>query len=69
MAGDACDVGDNAADWISLVTGIEGCRIKYMAQTSKSRRLADHHKYADICLPEEEVIGIYLLYVLGEESI
>ena len=58
MVGEAYDVGDEAADWISRLTGIEGCRIKYMSSGAKPRRLVDHHKYSDICQPDDEVVHL-----------
>lgn len=54
MTGEAYDVGDAAADWISRLTEIEGCRIKYMSPDQKPRKLVDHHKYSDICQPKDE---------------
>ena len=62
MTGEAYDVGDAAADWISRLTGIEGCRIKYMSSEQKPRKLVDHHKYSDICQPKDEVLFILCLF-------
>ena len=55
MIGEGQDVGDEAAFWISEYLEVEGCRIFFMSNASKPRMLKDHHKFADISLPNEQV--------------
>lgn len=67
MEGDTYDAGDEAADWISCVTGIEGCRIKYMGESNSSRKCVDHYKYSELSEPNEEVLKVCThasLYIL-----
>lgn len=57
MVGVAYDVGDEAGDWISRFTKIEGCRIFYMsARIGEPRKMADHKDFGDRCLPSDLVI-------------
>lgn len=56
MAGESHDVGDTAAEWISRLIGIDSCRVMFMSATDKARQLVNHHKYSDICYPNEEVL-------------
>ncbi len=62
MAGMVQDVGDEAAEWISDCIGMPGCRMYYMASTSKPRKSQDHPKFGEMCMPEDEVSwnGIFI---------
>ena len=63
MIGEGQDAGNEAARWISEYLGVEGCRIYFMSNASKPRMLKDHHKFADISLPNEQVSNSFLFII------
>ena len=55
MPGDGVDVGEEAAAWVSEFLQVEGCRMYHMSPHHKPRMLLDDDRWADSCLPGEEV--------------
>ena len=55
MPGEGVDVGDEAAAWVSEFLQVEGCRMYHMSSHHKPRVLLDDDRWADSCLPGEEV--------------
>ena len=55
MLGEGVDVGDEAAAWVSEFLQVEGCRMYHMSPHQKPRVLLDDDRWADSCLPGEEV--------------
>ena len=62
MPGEGVDVGDEAAAWVSEFLQVEGCRMYHMSPHHKPRVLLDDDRWADLCLPGEEVGYFCSLY-------